>query len=132
MCPRAGTSSEGLVETIDLFPTLVELCKLAAPAHLQGGSYAGLIREPSGEGKPSAYTVVSRGNQLGRSIRTRRWRYAEWGAAEVAELYDLERDPREYTNLAKSSKHRAVLNRMKDTLTKRRKQAGSAGNQTRK
>jgi iduronate 2-sulfatase len=42
---KAGTSSEGLVETIDLFPTLVELCKLTAPAHLQGGSYAGLIRE---------------------------------------------------------------------------------------
>ena len=129
---KAGTSSEGLVETIDLFPTLVELCKLAAPAHLQGGSYAGLIREPSGEGKPSAYTVVSRGNQLGRSIRTSRWRYAEWGAAEAAELYDLERDPREYTNLAKSSKHRAALNRMKESLAKRRKQARSAGNQTRK
>ena len=75
---------------------------------------------------------MSRGNQLGRSIRTRRWRYAEWGAAEAAELYDLEKDPREYTNLAKSSKHRAVMNRLKKPQTKRRKQAGSAGNQTRK
>ena len=76
--------------------------------------------------------MVSRGNQLGRSIRTRRWRYAEWGAAEAAELYDLEKDPREYTNLAKSSKHRAVMNRLKETLAKRRKQAESAGNPTRK
>ena len=129
---KAGTRSGGLVETIDLFPTLAELCDLSAPSYLQGGSYAGLIREPSAAGKPSAYTVVSRGNQLGRSIRTRRWRYAEWGTANAAELYDLEKDPREYTNLAKSSKHRAVLNRMKDTLAKRRKQAESAGNPTRK
>jgi len=75
---------------------------------------------------------VSRGNQLGRSIRTRRWRYAEWGAANAAELYDLEKDPREYTNLAKSSKHRAVLNRLKDTLANRHRQAESAGNPTRK
>ena len=125
-----GSSSEGLVETIDLFPTLAELCDLAAPADLQGQSYAGLIRKPDGPGKPSAYTVVSRGDQLGRSIRTIRWRYAEWGEAKAAELYDLEKDPREYTNLVRSPEHRAVVNRMKDTLANRHRQAESARNVT--
>ena len=125
-----GSSSEGLVETIDLFPTLAELCDLAAPADLQGQSYAGLIRKPDGPGKPSAYTVVSRGDQLGRSIRTIRWRYAEWGEAKAAELYDLEKDPREYTNLVRSPEHRAVVNRMKDTLANRHRQAELARNVT--
>ena len=124
----AGKTSQGLVETIDLFPTLAELCDLDAPAHLQGQSYTSLIRKPDGPGKPSAYTVVSRGTQLGRSIRTQRWRYAEWGEAKAAELYDLQSDPREYTNLAKSPQHRDIVGQMKSRLAKRQAQAVSAQN----
>jgi len=123
---QAGTTSDALVETIDLFPTLVELCGLTTPTHLQGQSYVSLIRKPNGLGKPSAYTVVSRGTQLGRSIRTQRWRYAEWGENKAAELYDLKSDPREYTNLAKSPKHRDTVRRMKTHLAKRQAQAEEA------
>jgi len=102
------------------------LCGLDAPAHLQGQSYTSLIRKPDTPGRPSAYTVVSRGTQLGRSIRTKRWRYAEWGEAKAAELYDLQRDPREYTNLAKSPQHRNIVRQMKSRLAKRQSQAESA------
>ena len=123
---QAGTTSDGLVETIDLFPTLAELCGLNIPAYVQGQSYASLIRKPGGPGKPSAYTVVSRGTQLGRSIRTQRWRYAEWGETKAAELYDLKSDPREYTNLAKSTKHRETVRQMKSRLVERQAQAEAA------
>ena len=84
---RAGTSTTGLTELVDLYPTLCELCGIKAPAHLQGQSFAGLVDKPSGEGKETAYTVVSRGKTLGRSIRTARWRYAEWGSSSASELY---------------------------------------------
>ena len=108
------------------------MCGLTAPAQLQGKSYVSLIRKPGGPGKPSAYTVVSRGTQFGRSIRTQRWRYAEWGEAKAAELYDLQRDPREYTNLAKSSQHRDIVRQMKSRLAKRQAQAESTRKLTRK
>ena len=128
----AGATSDGLVETLDLFPTLAELCGLNAPAHLQGKSYANLIRKPDKTGRLSAYTVVSRGAQLGRSIRTQRWRYAEWGEPKAAELYDLKKDPREYTNLAKSPQHREIFGEMKTRLAKRENQAKSGLRATRK
>ena len=48
---QSGAISDGLVETIDLFPTLAELCDLIVPAHLQGQSFGSLIRKPDGLGK---------------------------------------------------------------------------------
>ena len=118
---RAGTSTSGLTELVDLYPTLCELCGIKAPAHLQGESFTRLIDNPSGEGKETAYTVVSRGKTLGRSIRTTRWRYAEWGSSSAAELYDLEKDPAEHTNLIGKSEFNGQLEKMRGLLKRARK-----------
>ena len=118
---RAGTSTVGLTELVDLYPTLCELCGIKAPAHLQGQSFAGLVDKPSGEGKETAYTVVSRGKTLGRSIRTARWRYAEWGSSSAAELYDLEKDPAEHHNLVDDNKFSEPLEKMRRLLEKARR-----------
>ena len=37
---------------------------------------------------------------MGRSVRTDRYRYTEWGDSNTAELYDHEVDIHEFTNLA--------------------------------
>jgi iduronate 2-sulfatase len=120
---REGTSSNGLLELVDIYPTLSELCGLKAPAHLQGKSFTELLDDPSGAGRETAYTVVSRGTELGRSIRTARWRYAEWGSSSEAELYDLEKDPAEHTNLAGKSQSNDQLEKMRLLLEKARKRS---------
>ena len=107
LTPTKGSTSQGLVELVDLFPTLVELCNVQAPKDLQGRSLVSMLRDPKAAGKPLAYTVVTRGNQLGRAIRTERWRYAKWPSGE--ELYDLKVDPAEETNLAHSPQHLSTL-----------------------
>ena len=110
-----GSSSEGLVELLDLFPTLAELCDVTPPAELQGRSLTTMLREPSSRGKEIAYTVVTRGRELGKAIRTQRYRYALWPTGE--ELYDLAADPREETNLAGSANHSKTLEAMRMNLT---------------
>ena len=120
---REGTSSSGLIELVDLYPTLSELCGLKAPAHLQGKSFTALLDDPSGAGRETAYTVVSRGTELGRSIRTSRWRYAEWGSSSAAELYDLEKDPAEHTNLAGKSAFKKQQEKMRRLLEEARRRA---------
>jgi arylsulfatase A-like enzyme len=109
-----GSSSEGLVELVDLFPTLAELCGLTPPSELQGRSLVSLLKNPQSTGKEVAYTVVTRGQSLGKAIRTQRYRYTRWPTGE--ELYDLSSDPDEQTNLAVVSGHEATLQTMRKHL----------------
>jgi len=62
-----------------------------------------MLRDPKAEGKQLAFTVVVRCKELGNAIRTARWRYTRWPSDE--ELYDLQSDPEEETNLANEEKH---------------------------
>lgn len=111
--PRS--SSEGLVELVDLFPTLAELCDVPPPTELQGQSLTQMLRDPKSQGKEIAYTVVARGEKLGKAIRTQRFRYTLWHTGE--ELYDLKVDPHEQTNLANSPNHTDSLKKMRIQLT---------------
>jgi arylsulfatase A-like enzyme len=99
-----GTTSDTIVELLDLYPTLTELCGLAdkQPKILQGKSLADFITKSGTQQKESQAFTITRGGR-GASLRTDRWRYTRWGDnAETAneELYDHHNDPEEFVNLA--------------------------------
>jgi len=73
-----------------------------------------MLRDPKLPGKITAYTVVTRGKQLGKAVRTARWRYARWPDGE--ELYDLDADPAEHKNLVTSPVRAATLAKMRRQL----------------
>lgn len=118
-----GSSAKGLVEMVDIFPTLTDLCGVKPPTNLQGRSLKLLLQNPSAAGKEYAYTVVTRGTKLGLAIRFDHWRYTEWGSPQPAELYDLNADPKEFTNLVGKKEHAEVLTRAKQLLAKAQKHA---------
>lgn len=109
--------TERLVEFVDIYPTLTELCKLPAPKNLEGVSFAPLLDEPKRPWKIAAFTQVQRGKIAGRSMRTERYRYTEWddGKAGV-ELYDHQNDPGEYQNLALSDGNAMLVREMQTRL----------------
>jgi arylsulfatase A-like enzyme len=98
--PQRGTPARGLVESVDLYPTLAELCGLEVPSGLEGRSHAAMVGNPDAPGKDHA--IGSWKN--GRSIRTDTHRYTEWrnkqGKVIQQELYDHLRDPLETVNRA--------------------------------
>jgi iduronate 2-sulfatase len=118
--PRAkgnGKASSALVEFVDLYPTLAELAGLKAPHQLAGASLKPLLDNPAGKIKDAAFTVVTRGKALGRSVRTARWRYTEWdGGARGVELYDHQNDAGEYRNLAREAQYAATVAELKQLL----------------
>ena len=113
---RANAVSQRLVEFVDIYPTLAELCGLPAPAGVEGVSFAPLLGNPHQPWKKAAFTTLARRNLMGRSVRTERYRYTEWGDEKMAELYDHQTDPREFTNLANDPKHARVVAEMRQLL----------------
>ena len=102
---------KGLVESVDLYPTLCELAGIEVKAALDGQSLAGNLVDPARSTKPfvlHAYprSPTGRGQLIGRAVRTERYRLVEWkkpnGDSHTAELelYDYESDPLEKENLA--------------------------------
>jgi arylsulfatase A-like enzyme len=92
-----GTRCNRPVDLLDLYPTLVELCGLPAPPQkLDGVSLVPLLRDPGGPRERPALTTYQRGNHAVSGERFRLIRYQDGSE----ELYDVEKDPHEWSNLA--------------------------------
>jgi uncharacterized sulfatase len=121
----AGKSASGLVEFVDLYPTLTDLAGMKTPAGLEGISFRPLLDEPERAWKKAAFTQVQRGKVAGYSVRTPRWRYTEWdGGKAGVELYDHNTDPGEYRNLATEAAHADTVAEMRQVLRAGWKAAG--------
>jgi uncharacterized sulfatase len=122
-----GKKSGGLVELLDLYPTLAGTCGLKPPDGLEGMSLMPLLEDPLRPGKKAAYSLAGRHDDpeksnreityLGRSVRTEQWRYTEWdGGKRGVELYDEQNDPRELRNVAADPRYKGVVAELKRML----------------
>ncbi|MBT8044058.1 MAG: sulfatase-like hydrolase/transferase, partial [Verrucomicrobiae bacterium] len=113
-----GNETQGIMEFVDLYPTLVDFADLKAPHKLSGKSIRPILNNPKNPGKKAAFTQVNRGDKVGRSVRTARWRYTEWGkdGQYGVELYDHNKDSGEYHNLAKNPEYAKILSGLKKQL----------------
>jgi iduronate 2-sulfatase len=110
------------VELLDVYPTLAGLCRLAAPAGLEGASLEPLLAEPARAWDRPAFTQLVRLEFHGWSVRTERWRYTEWdGGAIGRELYDHASDPGEFVNLAEKPESEATVAELAGLIAAERK-----------
>ena len=108
-----GVGCARVVEFLDFYPTLAELCGLPAPAGVEGKSFVPLLGKPDAPWDHVAYTMVAKDNQpAGLAVSNERFRYLENADGRV-ELFDVKADPREWKNLAIGSAHAADLAAMK-------------------
>ena len=101
--------AHGLVESVDIYPTLVELSGLPRPGHLQGEDFTAALRGTDHAPRKAAFTRW----QNSDSIRTDRYHYTEWrnrkGAVIGRMLYDRVRDPGETNNVAENPDYAIVV-----------------------
>ncbi len=100
-----GQTSRVIVETVDLFPTLTDLCGLPAPAGLDGRSLGPQLKSPAAPSGKPAVAFWTRGQ---RTVRTDRWRLIAHpaspatGGVPAYELFDFALAPAESVNLAET------------------------------
>jgi arylsulfatase A-like enzyme len=105
-----GQTSPRTVSLLDIFPTLVDLCDLKniPEGQLDGRSLMPLLKDPEAEWNYPAVMTYLYGNH---AVRDERYRYIYYpGIGE--ELYDLDKDPSEFVNLANNPEYEQVKKRL--------------------
>ena len=109
--------SERVVELLDLYKTLADLCGLPPPEGIEGRSLAPLLRNPNLLWSYPAFAVVQFQGKFGESVRTERWHYVEWDEGQGGSmLLDDVNDPRELKNLSADPSRAGTVSEMKKLL----------------
>ncbi|MFT5050485.1 MAG: iduronate 2-sulfatase [Chlamydiales bacterium] len=121
---QAGAASAGLVELVDVYPSLCELAGLPVLDHLEGTSFVPLLAQPARDWKRAVFSQQANATAgvMGYSVRTKRLRFTSWRLdqapfEEVAtELYDHDKDPGESRNVSRKASYAKRVSRMRTIL----------------
>ena len=115
---------DDMVATIDIFPTVLELCDIYIDEKVDGKSWVPLLTEPKKD-QPFREEILFAYNfqhpygpyipgQL--ALRTLDHKLITYTHNEEVELYDLKNDPEEMNNLALDGNHKDLLESMEGRL----------------
>ena len=107
---------KSFVELLDLYPTLASLCALPAQPRLQGKDISPMLQDPKHEVRTTAFSVAPA--RKGFLLRDDQWAYIQYGedAKRGIELFDMEADPNQFTNLATKPAHQKTVTQFKTRL----------------
>ncbi|MEO0452922.1 MAG: sulfatase [Verrucomicrobiota bacterium] len=112
-----GERCNRFVSLLDLYPTLVDLCDLPRPSHIDGNPLAPLLMDPDLPWNQPVITGLLEKwkSDVYLSVRTDGYRYINYGDG-IEELYDCQKDPKEWTNQADNPEYREILEKHRAML----------------
>ena len=112
------------VDYLSMYSTLCDLCGLKTPSHVQGPSLLPLLGNPEATWEHVAVCTHGRGNHAVRDQRFRYIRYKDGGE----ELYDHQKDPYEWVNLANAPELSEIKARLGAHLPKAQEELNPTSN----
>ncbi len=109
--------SMGVVNLIDMYPTLLDLCGLPENPENEGRSFANLIRNPDMDWSEPTLSDYGYG---GHRIYDGRYSYIVFSSKGTEELYDHQADPMEWHNLISNPEYAEVKARLQSYVPSER------------
>lgn len=98
---KPGSICERTVDFMSIYPTLMDVCGLPRPAHLEGPSIKPLLADATAAWDQPAMTTYKFNNH---AVRNEGWRHIRYANGDE-ELYNEATDPNEWANLAKDPQY---------------------------
>ena len=134
-----GKTIKQLVSLIDIALTILAAGGVETPNTMRGRPLQGLVKGTTENWPQEVFVQISE-SQIGRAIRTSKWKYSvcapgevEWANTDRSEvyvedfLYDLETDPYEKNDLVAHPDYKGMRAQLAETLKRRMIQAGEKG-----
>ncbi len=111
--------SNSFVELLDLYPTTASLCGLEAQPRLQGIDMSSLFDDPNKQLRNTVFCVSGGSKRM--LLREDQWAYIQYGekTEDGIELFDMKKDPKQYTNLANDPAFAEVVATFKQKMTEK-------------
>jgi arylsulfatase A-like enzyme len=124
-----------MVVTVDMAPSILELCEARPIENIHGKSWVKLVRQGDDDWRKSYLYHYNYEKQFPytpnvRGVRTNDWKYVHYPHGDgkpdrhLAELYDLKNDPSETKNLIANPNYAAKVQELKNELERLKKQLG--------
>jgi arylsulfatase A-like enzyme len=118
--PR-GKSSDALCYLLDIFPTIGELTRVSPPEGSEGKSILPVLRGETSKHRDTIFTAYI---GVQRAITDGRWKLIVYPRINKRQLFDLQADPNEITDLAGEAAHKETLDRLVALLKESQAQFG--------
>lgn len=108
-----GQHTQAFCYLLDVLPTLGRVCGVPAPAASEGMDLTPVLKNPSQPGREVLFFAY---RDLQRAIRQGRWKLIRYPQVNKTQLFDLQNDPYEMSNLADRPEYAQIVAQLSQKL----------------